>query len=539
MPFDLRKFRENNKQELSDEHKQLFESLHGGMNRTALGAQFSAHSEMAYNVMGLVHSMYKLRFPPSGDMNKYDEEQIEEINEEYTGILNKFSGFAEYLKEDKNMKVFVEVCNNDPESPTLGKDGQLMADLFTFCNDVYGTRIDVEGFKNSYKKTAQLLIKPEEKSDEEKKEEEKLIEQAIDLGIQPVNEKKLSEEIKEENKEEKKEEIININEIEIDDKPLNINAEQNKPSIAKEHKNRKKYQHDRALTDVNEISLGLYAKHNNNSIFRIGTASPELSRVRSAFTTYDRYMRDPGHPKFKGVDEFSLLKTLMENSNTYRRLKKEHGKGDTSKPDWEPGTNMGKLRYRAAGKMADFAKNRMKDIVAEYSIDHGISKEEAYKHFDPENKLNLFPGIGVKKVPVKVDLDKTITDSKTNLINAKEKLAFDEAPDPKQHYNDYLNITTAYYIKSKGKVKKEVTDTLFEQAKKYIGSSYEFNDILMKGDASELYQKATRDKGQDLWSHFDGIRQKTKALKESVKSDNKTLGTEFGKAATVLGNNGK
>lgn len=87
--------------------------------------------------------------------------------------------------------------------------------------------------------------------------------------------------------------------------------------------------------------------------------------------------------------------------------------------------------------------------------------------------------------------------------------------------------------------KAEIKDDQFEKAKKYVGSSYEFNDILMKGDASELYQKATRDKGQDLWSHFDGIRQKTKALKESVKSDNKTLGTEFGKAATVLGNNGK
>jgi len=536
MPFDFRKFRENNKQELSDEHKQLFDKLNGGMNRTALGAQFSAHSEMAYNVMGLVHSMYKLRFPPSGDMNKYDEEQIEQINEEYTGILNKYSGFAEYLKDEKNMKIFVEVCNNDPESPTLGKDGQLMADLFTFCNDVYGTKIDVENFKNRYKKTAQLLIKPEEKSDEEKKEEEKLIEQAIDLSIQPVNKEKLAGEIKEENKEEEKQEVININEI--DDKPLNINAEQNKPNISKDLENRKKFLRDRSFKDMYDIHLGLYAKHNDNGIFRIGSASPELSRVRGAYTTYDRYMRDPGHPRFKGADEFSMLKILAENCDTYRSLKKEHGKGDTSKPDWEPRTDMGKIRYRTAGQMSSFAKNRMREIVSEYSIEHGISKEEAYKHFDPKNELKLYNSVK-KTGPKMIDLDKTIADSKANLINAKEKLAFDEAPDPKKYDDDYLNITTAYYLKSKGKVKKEVTDTLFEQAKKYIGSSYEYNDILMKGDANELYQKATRDKGQDLWSHFDGIRQKTKALKESVKSDNKTLGTEFGKAATVLGNNGK
>ncbi|MBQ6675448.1 MAG: hypothetical protein IJM75_04895 [Ruminococcus sp.] len=460
-----------------------------------------------------------------------------ETEEKLQSSLNDIVALANHLKDKKNMKAFAKTVNADKAAPLFGPECNVLTSIFNMAYNNFGVDIDSKGFKNLYNECKDELIKEGEKELEEEQKKSEMIPIVKLLGSNNIHT------IEEENEFEKKVEeklspeemniiiaqeeaqyninnanINNINTLNLDD----IKKENEKQAEAAE--SQRAYAKDQAMKDNDSARENLYAKHNNDGFFRIGGASKELRELRSAHSTYDTFMHYSNDPRFAKLSEFDLLKNILTKAEKYRAEKKLHGKGDTSAPNWEPKTRMGQLRYAAAAKSIEFAKDRMRALVSDYANDKNISLQEAYKHFDPDGKLKLY-------IPnKKVNLDDKIKESQKKLRTLKENAEKGIDIEDKDIRSAVSDLSAAYLIKVTKKT-GEVKPSEFEEKSEYMSRSAAMTKIMDEYSREELFELALRDKGQDIWSKVNQARTEIKEQKK-IKEDHKKS-TEINNTVTT------
>ena len=458
-----------------------------------------------------------------------------ETEEKLQSSLNDIVALADHLKDKKNMKAFAKTVNADKAAPLFGPECNLLTSIFNMAYNNFGVDIDSKGFKNLYNECKDELIKEGEKELKEEQKKSEMIQIVKLLGSENVNT------IEEENDFEKKTEeklspeemniIIAQEESQYNINNMSLNNDLNLDDIKKENEkqaeaveSQRTYAKDQAIRDNDSARENLYAKHNNDGFFRIGGASKELRELRSAHATYDTYMRYSNDPRFAKLSEFDLLKNILTKAEKYRAEKKLHGKGDTSAPNWEPKTRMGQLRYAAAAKSIEFAKDRMRTLVSDYANDNNVTLQEAYKHFDSDGKLKLY-------IPnKKVNLDDKIKESQKKLRTLKEKAEKGINIADEDIRIAISDLSAAYLIKATKKT-GEVKPSEFEEKSEYMSRSAAMTKVMTENSVEDIFNLALRDKGQDIWSKVNQARTEIKEQKK-IK-DNHKKSTEMNNTVTT------
>lgn len=507
MPITLKEFKEKHGQ-FKEEQKVVLNQTDKLLSQTLINSMYVKNLPLTNHLIQMSGAADYLI--SSTEMRYWDDNYTKK---QFTDNVNKYIALAEMLKDEQNMKDFVKITKGDTNNPLFGSDGAWLANAFNILNETCDANIDIAAFTNNYRQCKNKLLHGEDYVEPEE-EKRKTAFDKFTL-IKKVDKEKLNEEVKEENKEDEKVHKTVMEQIEEDifsripPKPID------QKSIDK----------SRAEEEAERLSADLYAKHWNNSIFRFGGSSREMDNVRYAAFSYLNFMKYPDDIRFQGKSEFELLKDIKYNSDTYRDLKRANGVGDTSAPDWKPKYRMGQLRYDAAGNMSDFAVRRMKQLVNEYAKENNVSRDEALAHFDPNNELNLFPKTEKKaeikeekKAPARVNFDEKLAEAQKNLREAKKGLGENEYPDPYKYYRDYAAIAAIYYMKTKESGKKDTSVANFEKAITHIDSLKDFLEY-KKSKTSEFYNRATRDKGQDLWNGFCNFREQKRKIEGNVNNN--------------------
>ncbi|MBR6338129.1 MAG: hypothetical protein IKR76_10440 [Ruminococcus sp.] len=528
----------------SEKEMNIFDLAEGGFVNAISNAVNGSQIELNKKLTKASAAVSYLKFASVVDAKPETEEKLQ-------SSLNDIVSLAEYLKDKKNMKAFAKTVNADKAAPLFGPDCNVLTSIFNMAYNNFGVDIDSKGFKNLYNECKNELIKEGEKELKEEQKKSEMIPIVKLLGSKHINtikeENEFEEEVEKKASPEEMNIIIaeeeaqyNINNMSLDN-DLNLDdiiKENEKQEKAKEEKEKqaeavesqRTYAKDQAMSDNNKARKDLYAKHNNDGFFRIGGASKELRELRSAHSTYDTYMRYSNDPKVAKLSEFDLLKDILTKAEKYRAEKKLHGKGDTSSPNWKPKTRMGQLRYAAAAKSIEFAKNRMRTLVSDYANDKNITLKEAYEHFDPDGKLKLY-------IPnKKVNLDDKIKESQKNLRTLKENAEKGIDIADKDIRIAIGDLSAAYLIKATKKT-GEVKPSDFEEKSDALFRSAAVTKIMDEYSREEIFDLALRDKGQDIWSKVNQARTEIKEQKK-IK-DNHKKSTEMNNTATATITNNK
>lgn len=468
-----------------------------------------------------------------------------ETEEKLQSSLNDIVALADHLKDKKNMKAFAKTVNADKASPLFGPECNVLTSIFNMAYNNFGVDIDSKGFKNLYNECKDELIKEGEKEFEKEQKKSEMISIVKLLGSNNIHtieeENEFEEEVEKKASPEEMNIIIAEEEAQYNINNMSLNNDLNLDDIKKENEKQEKakeekekhaeavesqrtYAKDQAMSDNNKARKDLYAKHNNDGFFRIGGASKELRELRSAHATYDTYMRYSNDPKVAKLSEFDLLKGILTKAEKYRAEKKLHGKGDTSSPNWKPKTKMGQLRYAAAAKSIEFAKDRMRTLVSDYANDKNITLQEAYKHFDPDGKLKLY-------IPnKKVNLDDKIKESQKELSALKKRIDKGEEVALVDVKSAVSDLSAAYLIKVTKKT-GEVKPSEFEEKSEYLFRSAAMTKVMTENSVEDIFNLALRDKGQDIWSKVNQARTDLKKEKQ-IKEDHKKS-TEINNTVTT------
>lgn len=237
-------------------------------------------------------------------------------------------------------------------------------------------------------------------------------------------------------------------------------------------------------------------------------------------------MHNPDDPKFAKHSEFGILKDILTKAEKYRAEKKLHGKGDTSSPNWKPKTRMGQLRYAAAAKSIEFAKDRMRTLVSDYAKDKNITLQTAYKHFDPKGELKLY------NFNKNINLDDKTKETQQTLNSLKER--FDKGEkvalvDVKSAISD---LSAVYLIKLTNKT-KEVKHSVFEERAEYLFRSAAMTKVMNENELNDLFEHALYDKGQNIWAKVNQARTELKNEKKSKEDPTNTKNKEKSKTTTT------
>ena len=540
MPKTLKEWKEKIKN-YSEKEMNVFDLAEGGFVNAISNAVNGSQFELNEKLTKASAAVSYLKFASVVDDKPETEEKLQ-------SSLNDIVALADHLKDKNNMKAFAKTVNADKSAPLFGPECTVLTSIFNMAYNNFGVDIDSRSFKNLYIECKDELIKEGEKELEKELKKSEMIPIVKLFGSKHVNnikeENEFEEDLEKKASPEQMNIIIaeeeaqyNINNSNINDiNSLNIDsikksdekAKEEKEKQAEATKSQRAFAKDQAMKGNDAARENLYAKHNNDGFFRIGGASKELKELRSAHSLYDTYLHYSDDPKVAKLSEFDLLKDILTKAEKYRAEKKLHGKGDTSAPNWKPKTKMGQLRYAAAAKSIEFAKDRMRTLVSDYANDKDISLKEAYEHFDPDGKLKLYTP------NKKVNLDDKIKESQKKLSTLKEKAEKGKDIADKDIRSAIGDLSAAYLFKAINK-SKEVKTTDFEEKSDALFHSAAMTKIMDEYSRKDLFDLALRDKGQDIWAKVNQARIDLKAEKKTKEEHNKSK--EINKTVTNVADN--
>lgn len=153
--------------------------------------------------------------------------------------------------------------------------------------------------------------------------------------------------------------------------------------------------------------------------------------------------------------------------------------------------------------------------------------EDMKQYASADNGSKLYRIINGERVIEKepADLDKRIKRAQENLTDNKSTLADNEFPNPghDSNYNDYATIVTAYYVKAhKQELGENITNETFDSLKNEIKSKMVMKNVIKLNKPETLYNKATTDKGQNIWSEYSNKLTKYNEQKKIIEDNKKT-----------------
>lgn len=146
-----------------------------------------------------------------------------------------------------------------------------------------------------------------------------------------------------------------------------------------------------------------------------------------------------------------------------------------------------------------------------------------YRLINGEKLNDLQAEADAHKANGKVDLDEKIRNAQKYLIEQKNKLGKDEYPNPGHDdiANEYGTIVTAYYFKAYKKAgNNDIDEQTFNKKFTNIRGTKLLRDVINLTKPEEVYDKATHDKGQNLWSRFNTEMERHRALKNQANEQN-------------------
>lgn len=146
-----------------------------------------------------------------------------------------------------------------------------------------------------------------------------------------------------------------------------------------------------------------------------------------------------------------------------------------------------------------------------------------YRLINGEKLNDLQAEADAHKANDKVDLDEKIRNAQKYLIEQKNKLGKDEYPNPGHDdiANEYGTIVTAYYFKAyKNAGNNDIDEQTFNKKFTNIRGTKLLRDVINLTKPEEVYDKATHDKGQNLWSRFNTEMERHRALKNQANEQN-------------------
>ncbi len=120
----------------------------------------------------------------------------------------------------------------------------------------------------------------------------------------------------------------------------------------------RRYKFTQELFDMR--NSGLEAQHRISFIG--GGSSIELDNLKDAIDLYTDFYQHPQKPKFKGMSETRLLEIVADKAKTYIDTKRKEGFFNTSDPDWQPKSKMGKKRFNTALSILENTNKRISEL---------------------------------------------------------------------------------------------------------------------------------------------------------------------------------